>query len=230
MAVNPQAAERHIEEIETELRRLKFWQDAPLPADRFIEMGAFGARTMSYPQWLQFVFIPAAREMIAGQREWPASSELGVQAVREFDALPEAARLTDLLIAFDAVMESCASPDQANPSSPKPPSTEASPQRPAATMETTRERPSAVWNIISTLFFGVVTAGLIWIAADGIRSGSVMSPLRNDTDTIARASDPFWFWVSEAVYVLGAIATTCCLGLGWQPGVRKEKAPPLIEK
>jgi uncharacterized protein YqcC (DUF446 family) len=231
VAVNPQAAERHIEEIETELRRLKFWQDAPLPADRFIDMGAFGGRTMSYPQWLQFVFIPAAREMIAGRREWPTSSELGVQAVREFDSLPQAARLTGLLIAFDTEMEGGAPPAQANPSPPKPPRAEASSQRPAATaLETPQERPSTTFIIIYTLCLSILSVFCFCVAADGIRSGSVMSPERNNLDTIARASHPFWFWVCEAVWAFGALASAFCISLARQPRVSKGKAPPLIEK
>lgn len=99
------AATRLLQQIERELRRLKYWQDAPLPADRFLDMGPFGSRTMAFPQWLQFVFVPAAADTIAGRRDWPSSSDVATVAVREFDGVTEAATLIDLLRQFDALAE-----------------------------------------------------------------------------------------------------------------------------
>jgi uncharacterized protein YqcC (DUF446 family) len=59
------------------MKRLHRWQEAPLAADKFVNMGAFGRNTMVFEQWLQFVFIPAVSEALAGQRTPPAKSEVG---------------------------------------------------------------------------------------------------------------------------------------------------------
>ena len=63
----------------------------------------FRSRTMAFSQWLQFVFIPAANEVVAGQRAWPKSSDVGTYAVRELDGVSEAECLISLLSEFDAL-------------------------------------------------------------------------------------------------------------------------------
>ena len=60
--------------------------------------------TMAFSQWLQFVFVPMARAMIAGERPLPPSSSLAPHAVREFDGQDEAARLCDILRDIDAAV------------------------------------------------------------------------------------------------------------------------------
>jgi len=98
-------AARLLRQIEDELRRLAWWDDQPLPADRFVDMGPFGGRTMAFSQWLQFVFLPAASEAAAGRRDWPNSSDVGTYAVREFDGVTEADPLIALLGEFDALAD-----------------------------------------------------------------------------------------------------------------------------
>jgi uncharacterized protein YqcC (DUF446 family) len=61
--------------------------------------------TMAFSQWLQFIFIPRVREIIESQGEFPASSSVGTQAIREFDGSPQADHLVELLCRFDAVIE-----------------------------------------------------------------------------------------------------------------------------
>jgi uncharacterized protein YqcC (DUF446 family) len=89
-----------LEQIELELKRLHRWGDAPPAPDKFIAMGAFGANKMAYEQWLQFVFIPAVKEALAGQRAAPARSEAGIYAVKYFDG-SDADTLVRLLNEFD---------------------------------------------------------------------------------------------------------------------------------
>jgi uncharacterized protein YqcC (DUF446 family) len=77
----------------------------PAPTEQEIaEGGAFGHLTMSFAQWLRFVFVPIARVRI-GQHDIPAQSMVAAQAVREFDGLPDCSHLTSLLAEFDALVE-----------------------------------------------------------------------------------------------------------------------------
>jgi len=84
------------------MHAIGFWQDSPLRPDQLEFSGAFGLDKMAFPQWLQFIFIPRVREAIA-THQFPTSSHVGTQAVREFDTEPRAARLALLLSEFDAL-------------------------------------------------------------------------------------------------------------------------------
>lgn len=94
---------QRIDAIEAEMQRVGLWQSEPLPPDRYEFRSAYAADTMSYDQWLQFVFIPRVREIVATQGQWPPSSSVGTQAIREFDTVEQAQPLTHLLCEFDAL-------------------------------------------------------------------------------------------------------------------------------
>lgn len=95
---------RYADEIEGEMRSQGFWQDQPLQPEQLNFQQAFGMDTMTFTQWLQFVFLPRVREAVAAN-QFPRSSSVGVQAVREFDGNPDADRLVTLLSEFDALFE-----------------------------------------------------------------------------------------------------------------------------
>lgn len=90
--------------IEAELHRTGYWQDQPLRPEQLDFNEAFAMDTMSFTQWLQFIFIPRVRECIAGN-DFPSDSMVGAQAVREFDGDPNAGNLVLLLSEFDALFE-----------------------------------------------------------------------------------------------------------------------------
>jgi len=90
-----------VDALEAELRRLGWWQSAPIEPERMQFRAPFGMDTMAFSQWLQFVFVPAARSMLAGERELPPSSMLAPHAVREFDGVDEAWELCDILRRID---------------------------------------------------------------------------------------------------------------------------------
>jgi uncharacterized protein YqcC (DUF446 family) len=98
-------AARLLDEIEAELKQIGYWHSAPLPEEKFDNMGAFGMNTMAFSQWLQFVFLPQARKAVSGEREFPSESNVSVQAIREFDGDPNAETLVSLLCEFDALVE-----------------------------------------------------------------------------------------------------------------------------
>ena len=83
-------AEKKSNEIEGELKRLNRWDDKPLPADKFKDMGAFGSNTMTFVQWLQFVLILRIRQIVSQGGDFPNNSMVGTYAIREFDGDHEA--------------------------------------------------------------------------------------------------------------------------------------------
>ncbi|HSB89574.1 MAG TPA: YqcC family protein [Anaerolineales bacterium] len=91
-----------LDEIESEMRAIGFWQASPLEPHQLEFSAAFGTDKMSFSQWLQFIFIPRVREAIAVNR-FPSLSAVGTQAIREFDTDPRAARLATLLAEFDVL-------------------------------------------------------------------------------------------------------------------------------
>jgi uncharacterized protein YqcC (DUF446 family) len=93
-------------EIEAEMRRVRLWQAEPLAPQKYQFTRAFAGDTMSYDQWLQFVFIPRVKQIIEAKGQFPGSSSVGAQAVREFDGNREADQLIHLLCEFDSLFRS----------------------------------------------------------------------------------------------------------------------------
>lgn len=95
------------DEIESEMKRLRWWQDDPPSEDEVLAGGAFGLETVAFTQWLQVVFVPRLRQAASGEFPVPSSSSVSTMAVREFDGYPEdTERLMDLLHEVDRVVKS----------------------------------------------------------------------------------------------------------------------------
>jgi uncharacterized protein YqcC (DUF446 family) len=94
-----------LDEVEAALHQAGFWQDDPPPPEAFDFHEAFARDTMAYSQWLQFVFIPNARRLAEEGGEFPATSQVGAQAIREFDGAPHADVVIDRLTEFDALFD-----------------------------------------------------------------------------------------------------------------------------
>ncbi|MBU1681530.1 YqcC family protein [Candidatus Micrarchaeota archaeon] len=92
---------KKLDEIEAEMKRFGMWSKTPPHKEAFEDMGAFGMKTMSFDQWLQFVFVPNVRKLLKTDGPWPDKSEVGIMAVREFDGNPELGNLVALLTEFD---------------------------------------------------------------------------------------------------------------------------------
>lgn len=105
MATPPQEkATQYADRIEAEMRRTGIWQATPLRPEQLNFKKAFAMDTMAFSQWLQFIFLPRVREAVA-TNNFPSSSSVGAQAVREFDGCPEADHLVALLLEFDSLFE-----------------------------------------------------------------------------------------------------------------------------
>lgn len=102
MSPIPSSILTQLERIEAEMRRIGMWQTHPLEAEQYDFRAAFAMDTMSFSQWLQFIFIPNVRAA-ARSNKFPAESHVAAQALREFDTIPEASQLVKLLADFDAL-------------------------------------------------------------------------------------------------------------------------------
>ena len=91
--------------IEAEMRRIGLWQSEPLPAGALASPDAFGWKTLTYAQWLQFVLVPSATTIIVERGDFPRESALATMAVRNFDGMEEAEPLITLLGALDRLVQ-----------------------------------------------------------------------------------------------------------------------------
>jgi uncharacterized protein YqcC (DUF446 family) len=92
----------YADQIEAEMRSIGMWQSGPLQPEQLDFKQAFAMDTMTFSQWLQFIFLPRVREAAAAN-DFPSGSSVGAQAVREFDGNPETDRLITLLSEFDSL-------------------------------------------------------------------------------------------------------------------------------
>ncbi len=93
-----------LDQIEAEMRRIGIWSEKAPSPEQFQSQRAFLTDTMAFEQWLQFVFLPHAREAVIGEFPFPTSSSVGTRAVKEFDGSAESQRLGTLLSEFDGLI------------------------------------------------------------------------------------------------------------------------------
>jgi uncharacterized protein YqcC (DUF446 family) len=99
-----QRASHYADLIEAEMRNIGLWQDQPLQPEQMEFEQAFAMDTMTFAQWLQFIFLPRVREA-AASGEFPSSSSVATQGIREFDGDDNASHLITLLSEFDALFD-----------------------------------------------------------------------------------------------------------------------------
>lgn len=93
--------ERAIDEIESEMKSIGLWHKEPLSPEKYNFRSAFGADTMSFEQWIQFILIPNVLRIVKEKGKFPQNSQVAVYAVKNLDGNPNAAKLQKLLINFD---------------------------------------------------------------------------------------------------------------------------------
>ncbi len=98
-----QSVQTKLDEIVAEMKRIGFWQDEPLQPEQYDFRSAFALDTMTFNQWLQFIFVPRVAQILESQGTFPTRSQVGAQAIREYDSFPEAAQLVTLLGEFDTL-------------------------------------------------------------------------------------------------------------------------------
>jgi uncharacterized protein YqcC (DUF446 family) len=101
-----------LDEIETEMKSIGFWEENPPDLKAAIDRGEITSYldAPSFELWLQCVFLPNAREAVT-TKSLPDDSQVGVMAMRQYDYhqdVPEARRLINLLQAFDKLVKRAA--------------------------------------------------------------------------------------------------------------------------
>lgn len=92
-------------QIESELRLVALWEQESPPAAALASTIPFCFDTLEFHQWLQWVFLPRMREVVAGARSWPVSSDIFPIAEHSFAGKGlDVARLLDRIKAFDAAV------------------------------------------------------------------------------------------------------------------------------
>lgn len=93
------------DELEAELKRLRWWMDDPPSEETVVAGGAFGMNAVAFPTWLQVVFVKRLRQAATGEFPIPSSSSVSTFATRELDGYREdVERLMDLLYEVDRLV------------------------------------------------------------------------------------------------------------------------------
>ncbi|MBX3322685.1 MAG: YqcC family protein [Phycisphaeraceae bacterium] len=110
LEVAPPATEGHarddaavsalLERIEAAMHEAGLWP-GPAPDGPLEVVGAFGCDTMTFPQWLAWVFVPRVRTMLATGEAFPPRSQVGLYAARILDPAAATEALTRVLAEFD---------------------------------------------------------------------------------------------------------------------------------
>lgn len=92
--------------METELRRLALWETLPPAAEDLNSAQPFCCDTLAFPQWLQWIFLPRMRDIVAHNGPYPAHS--GIYAYAEEWAMHQCVdglALLHLIKRFDELIE-----------------------------------------------------------------------------------------------------------------------------
>ena len=74
-------------DIEKELRELRLWEAEMLSAEAMASEQPFAVDTMTFPQWLQFIFLPRMYVLIEQQMQLPGNCGIAPMAEEYFSVL-----------------------------------------------------------------------------------------------------------------------------------------------
>src|SRR6187431_39711 len=74
-------------DIEKELRELQLWDDEMISEAALASEQPFAIDTMTFPQWLQFIFLPRIHFMIEQQMQLPGNCGIAPMAEQYFSVL-----------------------------------------------------------------------------------------------------------------------------------------------
>lgn len=74
-------------DIEKELRELQLWDDVMISDEALMSEQPFAIDTMTFPQWLQFIFLPRMYFIIEQQLQLPANCGIVPMAEQYFSVL-----------------------------------------------------------------------------------------------------------------------------------------------
>jgi uncharacterized protein YqcC (DUF446 family) len=92
-------------DIEAQLRRLGQWQRQPPSAEALASTEPFCIDTLSFAQWLQFVFLPRMYELLAREQLPPGPCGIGPLAEEYFKGSKlDAVELLQYIAALDQLL------------------------------------------------------------------------------------------------------------------------------
>jgi uncharacterized protein YqcC (DUF446 family) len=71
-------------DIEKELRNLQLWNDAMISEEALASEQPFAVDTMTFPQWLQFIFLPRMYYMVEQRMQLPRNCGIAPMAEEYF--------------------------------------------------------------------------------------------------------------------------------------------------
>ncbi|MGV8835029.1 YqcC family protein [Cellvibrio sp.] len=74
-------------DIEKELRELQLWDDEMISDEALMSEQPFAIDTMTFPQWLQFIFLPRMYYIIEQQMHLPGNCGIAPMAEQYFSVL-----------------------------------------------------------------------------------------------------------------------------------------------
>ena len=74
-------------DIEKELRELHLWESEMIPESALASTQPFAIDTMTFPQWLQFIFLPRMYFMVDEQLPLPGNCGIAPMAEQYFSGL-----------------------------------------------------------------------------------------------------------------------------------------------
>lgn len=88
------------------MRQCQFWESIPPSPQALSSPNPFCVDTLTFPQWLQFVFIPRVKVIIEEQQPLPSNSDIVPMAEEWFgkNAADEGKRVIATLAEFDALI------------------------------------------------------------------------------------------------------------------------------
>ena len=99
------AVRRVINGIEQQLQRTQLWESEPPPDDDLASREPFSYDTLPFHRWLQWLFIPRMRTILAGHGHMPTSSDILPYATDCLRDCPEdVGQLLFLIQTFDELI------------------------------------------------------------------------------------------------------------------------------
>ncbi|WP_445773799.1 YqcC family protein [Shewanella sp.] len=98
------ASKNHLITLEQLLKQCQLWSDTPPSASALASNAPFACDTMTFEQWLQFIFIPKMTELIYRQQPLPSSMAIAPMAEQLWQGMAQRQSVINHLRAFDALL------------------------------------------------------------------------------------------------------------------------------
>ncbi len=94
-------------ELEAEMTRLSVWEQSAPPAQALASTEPFAVDTLQPQQWLQWIFIPKIRLLIAQQHPLPTGFEIAPYFEQVWQQQPQYQALIKVIVSIDKEFSPC---------------------------------------------------------------------------------------------------------------------------